>query len=131
MAIVRRIASHARRLGDAEYEQRALEHLWKLYGVGDTEIERRFKKTLGIYDDLLSEKNDRRTAATRTRQKLKATSVKQSLIDWALSKSTETSFKLFEAANLKRQSGEQIILDFPNEFEAHVVSAARDRIEGR
>lgn len=125
---VKQIIENSRVLLDFEYENRARRHLWNLHGIGDTEIERRFKITIAVCEHLLSEKNKRTTRAARTWQKLSRMPVKQAIEEWVLSSSTATSFELFELSDLKCYSAEQIVVDFREEFEPRFFAAAFKRL---
>ena len=125
---VRQIPKNPRIRLDLEFEEIGLRYLWGRLGIGNTKIECRFKTTLAVYERLLSVKNNRRTVAGRTRQKLSRVPVKQAIEDWVTASSTAGSFELFKSYELQQYSAEQIVVDLRKEFEPHFVAAALDRL---
>lgn len=87
-----------------------------------------FYKTLAAYEQLLSEKNDRNTIASRTRQKLANKGVHQSLIEWTRGKSETNGFKLLVEKGLPEFTGEYLVSRYANRFPKDVVALARRRL---
>jgi hypothetical protein len=89
---------------------------------------RDFYKTLAAYEQLLTEKNGRTTAASRTRQKIDNKGVHQSLIEWTRGKAETNGFKLLIEKGLPEYTGEYLVLRYANRFPEDVVALARSRL---
>jgi hypothetical protein len=80
---------------------------------------------LAAYEQLLTEKNGRNTAASRTRQKINNKGVVQSLIEWTLAKSETDGFKALLANGLPEYTGEYLVVKYANRFPEDVVAKRR------
>jgi hypothetical protein len=89
---------------------------------------RDFYETLAAYEQLLTEKNGRTTAASRTRQKIDNKGVRQSLIEWTRGKAETNGFKLLVEKGLPEFTGEYLVLRYANRFPEDVVVLARSRL---
>jgi hypothetical protein len=89
---------------------------------------REFFLTLAAYEQLLTEKNGRTTAAARTRQKIKNKGVKQSLIDWTLQKAETSGFRWLLEKGLSDHTAEYIVAKYSNRFPEEVVRLAKARL---
>ena len=87
-----------------------------------------FYKTLAAYEQLLTEKNNRNTAASRTRQKIANKGVHQSLIEWTRGKVETNGFKLLVDAGLPEYTGEYLVVLYSDRFPKDVVALARNRL---
>ena len=87
-----------------------------------------FHQMLAAYEQLLTEKNGKNTAASRTRQKLANKGVRQSLIEWARGKTETNGFKALVDAGLPEMTGEYIILRHKDQFPSDVIDLARERL---
>ena len=90
----------------------------RLDGIDQTDpLERDFYQTLAAYEQLLTEKNGRKTSASRTRQKLKNKGVVRCLEDWAEGSTPTEGFDLFIRNRMAELTGEyefsSILIDFP------------------
>jgi hypothetical protein len=125
---LRGIMANAKRLNDNEVWRRAFRRLCALQGIDQTDpLHRAFYETLGAYEQLLTDKNNRTTIASRTRQKLKNKGIVQCLEDWALSKTPTGGFALLVSNGLLELTGEYLVLRYPDRFTTHAVKAARAR----
>jgi hypothetical protein len=88
-----------------------------------------FYKTLAAYEQLLTEKNNRNTAASRTRQKITNKGIHQSLIEWTRGKTETNGFKLLVEAGLPEYTGEYLVVRYASRFPNDVVELARGRLE--
>ena len=112
---------------DIYYE--ALRRRCELLGLNyDDPLERDFHSMLAAYEELLSEKNNRRTAASRTRQKLSNKGVVQCLEDWAKGSAETDGFKYLTQAGLIELTGEYLVTKYPKRFSAEAVRRARARL---
>ena len=89
---------------------------------------RDFYETLAAYEQLLTEKNERNTAASRTRQKIANKGVHQSLIEWTRGKVETNGFLLLVEANLPEFTGEYLVTKYADRFPDDVVRLARERL---
>jgi hypothetical protein len=87
-----------------------------------------FFKTLAAYEQLLSEKNERNTIASRTRQKIANKGVHQSLIEWTRGKAETNGFKLLVAKGLPEYTGEFLVVRYSDRFPPDVVALAKNRL---
>jgi hypothetical protein len=88
-----------------------------------------FFEMLGALEQLLSEKNGKKTAATRTRLKLKNKGVIQSLIEWTRAKTETPGFKLLVEKGLAQYTGEFIVVKYSSRFPSDVVILAKERLQ--
>jgi hypothetical protein len=87
-----------------------------------------FYKTLAAYEQLLTEKNERNTTASRTRRKISNKGVHQSLIEWTRGKAETNGFKLLVNRGLPEFTGEYLVVRYADRFPEDVVSLAKDRL---
>lgn len=125
---LRKIMVNAYRIGDTEYAERAKRRVWELNKVGDTELEQRFGEVIAAYEAFLTERNDRKTRATRTWQKVRNKGVKQAIIEWVTSKQERQGFIDLVEAGYGEFTIEALVVAMPQEFEAYVVMAAQKRL---
>ncbi len=121
---------NAKRHGRDDVYFEALRRRCELLGLSyDNPLERDFHSMLAAYEELLTEKNGRRTAATRTRQKLKNKGVVECLEDWARGYNTTEGFKLLTQAGLTELTGEYLVTKYPERFTTEAVERARERLK--
>ena len=89
---------------------------------------RDFYETLAAYEQLLTEKNGRNTAASRTRQKITNKGVHLSLIEWTRGKVETNGFILLVEAGLPEFTGEYLVTKYADRFPDDVVTLARERL---
>jgi hypothetical protein len=89
---------------------------------------REFFMTLAAYEQLLTEKNGRTTAAARTRQKIKNKGVEQSLIDWTRQKAETAGFRWLVEKGLPDHTAESIVVKYASRFPNDVVDLAKARL---
>ena len=87
-----------------------------------------FYETLAAYEQLLTEKNGRTTAASRTRQKIDNKGIHQSLIEWTRGKAETNGFKLLVEKGLPEFTGEYLVVRYADRFPNDVVELARKRL---
>ncbi len=91
-------------------------------------LTRSFYETLAAYEQLLTDKNDRKTLASRTRQKIANKGVHQSLIEWTRGKVETNGFKLLVDAGLPEFTAEYLVVQYADRFPTNIVAMARDRL---
>jgi hypothetical protein len=115
---LRNLMANAKRLNRNDIWQEAFRRLCALDGVDQTDpLHRDFYETLAAYEVLLTEKNGRKTRASRTRQKLKNKGVVQCLEDWAVGSAPTEGFELLVENGMVELTGESsnILISFPPE----------------
>ena len=94
-ADVRRVMDRLKERGEEDAYWQAFRWCCELQGrQPDDPLERDFEIVLIAYEELLTAKNNRRTRASRTRQKLSRKTVVQCLEDWATAKAETPGFTL-------------------------------------
>lgn len=89
---------------------------------------RDFFETLAAYEQLLTEKNDRNTLASRTRQKIANKGVHLSLIEWTRGSTETEGFKLLVDAGMPEYTAEYLVVRYAGRFPADVVTLAEERL---
>ena len=88
-----------------------------------------FFETLGAYEQLLTEKNGKKTLASRTRQKIANKGVHQSLIEWTRGKVETNGFTLLVQKGLPEYTGEYLVAKYAERFPKDVVELAHKRLQ--
>jgi hypothetical protein len=123
------VMKNAMRQGRDDVYYEALRRRCELIGLNYNDpLERDFHAMLTAYEELLTEKNQRRTAASRTRQKLKNKGVVECLEDWARGHSETVGFKSLIDAGLIELTGEYLVTKYPERFTAEAVRRAKERL---
>jgi hypothetical protein len=124
-----RLMANAKRLGNEAIYNEAFRRRSELEG-GDIEdpLHARFMEVLGAYEGLLREKHGRKQAAGRTRQKMANLGIERCLIDWSLDAKESEAFQLLSDRGMLELTGEYVVTQFPDRFEARVVQAAQARL---
>lgn len=121
---------NAKRQGREDIYYEALRRLCEITGLNyEDPLEQDFYSMLTAYEELLTQKNNRRTAATRTRQKLTNKGVLQCLEDWARSPSETAGFTALIEAGLVELTGEYLVAKYPERFSDEVVRRANERLK--
>lgn len=89
---------------------------------------RDFHETLAAYEQLLTEKNQKNTPATRTRQKIANKGVFQSLVEWTRGRIETNGFKLLVEKGLPEYTGEYLVMRYRDRFPDDVVKRASTRL---
>lgn len=128
---LRTLMENAKRLGNEEVYWQAFRRLCEVEGEtgSDDPLETEFYMILAAYEELLTIKNGRRTAASRTRQKLKKKGFLVCLIDWALQPNTTQGFELLVENDQGNLTAEYLVVKNAARFDEHVVDAARTKLK--
>lgn len=128
-AALRTLMQNAKRLGRDDVWRDAFRHLCSLQGADQADpLHRDFYGTLAAYEQLLSEKNARPTRASPTRLKLRNKGVVRCIEDWVRSKQPSEEFQLLVANGFGDVTGEQLVLNYPEQFSEEAVAAATARL---
>lgn len=129
-AALRTLMENAKRLGREDVWAQAFRQICVLQGQNQNDaLARGFYEMLAAYEELLSQKNGRKTAASRTRQKLNNKGIIQCLEDWAVSTTPTQGFELLIKNGLHELTGEFLVLQFPEQFSEKAVQNAKSRLE--
>jgi hypothetical protein len=121
---------NAKRLDNAEVHRLAFQRLCELSGEEeDTPLERDFAQALAACEELLSDKNGRKSRASKTRLKLKNKGLHQCLTDWSTGPETTDGLKILSDQDLGHLSGEYLVVKYADEFDAKVVKAAKTKLK--
>ncbi|MDQ3139676.1 MAG: hypothetical protein M3Q15_03005 [Pseudomonadota bacterium] len=125
-----KLMANARRLGNEQVYNDAFRRRSELEGANiEDPLHSRFMEVLGAYEGLLREKHGRNQAAGRTRQKMARSGIEQCLIDWSLATKESEAFQLLSERGMLELTGEHVVTQFPDRFDARVVEAAKARLE--
>jgi hypothetical protein len=126
------LMNNARRLGREDIYQLAFARKCELEGVSKEDpndpLVRDFWITISAYEQLLTEKNDRRTAAARTRQKVQRDDVFRTVESWAKKREPTMGFELLTRARQWKLTGEYLVLKYASRFAAEDVAACKKRL---
>jgi|SRR6266404_2780629 len=121
---------NAKRLGRGDVYQIALRQLCKVEGRNiDDPLESEFVAVMRALEEALTEEAGKTKRLNRTRQKLDRVGVRRTLADLALKPTPSLGFIKLVEFNMADMSAEALILKYQDEFEPHVVEAARKRLE--
>lgn len=127
---LRTLVRNARDRGATDLAEAAFRRLVKILPSEQPgTVEHEFWRTVHSFEEVLSEERGRTTRLSRTRQKVSRVVVRQTLIDWALSKTESEGYTMLLERGLSELAGEAIILRHQDRFEAEVVKAAQARLE--
>jgi hypothetical protein len=128
----RRVMARAKSRGMRDLYSAAFRRYCQLVGNANDDpsdpLVRDFYETLAAYEQLLTERNDKNTRASRTRQKIANKGVHQSLIEWTRGKVETNGFNLLVEAGLPEYTGEYLVTKYADRFPDDVVALARDRL---
>lgn len=92
-------------------------------------VELELLKALYAYEEVLSEKNKRRTRASRTWQMIKRHGIIVAAERAVNRKIEATGYKLLVAMGLHDLTFEAVIVRYPDKFSQEVVARAKERLE--
>jgi hypothetical protein len=126
------LMNNARRLGRDDIYQLAFARKCELEGAANDDpndpLVRDFWITVSAYEQLLSNKNGRRTAAARTRQKVQRDGIFRTVESWAKKREPTMGFELLTRAGQWKLTGEYLVLKHASRFAPDDVSAAKKRL---
>ncbi|MAL09299.1 MAG: hypothetical protein CMF74_06515 [Maricaulis sp.] len=128
----RGLMTNAERLGNEEVHRLAFQRLCVLAGEAeeiDDEREREFAQVLAAHEELLSQKNGRKTKATRLRAKYKAKGLNACLADWPAAPDTTANLETLAQHGLGAFTGDYLIVKHADEFDTKIVAAATKRLK--
>lgn len=129
-ADLRTLMTNARRLGRDDVWRDAFRRLCALEGAGQADpLHRDFYEMLAAYEHFLSERNGRATRAAPTRLKARTKGVVHVLEEWATSRIPSEAYELLVANGMPELTGEHLVLEYPEQFSAEAVAAAKARVE--
>jgi len=127
------LMANARRMGREDVYQLAFARKCELEGARHDDPEdplvKEFWMMIAAYEQLLSDKNGRRTAAARTRQKIAKDGVVGTMQSWARKRGPTMGFEHLTAAGQWKLTGEALVIKYADRFDAADVAAARQRLK--
>lgn len=91
-------------------------------------VEHDFWQTIHAFEFTLTDERGRTTRLARTRQKVNRVGVIETLKEWALSEKRTDGFNMLLERGMPELLGEAIVLRHPENFDEHVLAAARARL---
>jgi hypothetical protein len=126
---LRQIMINAKRAKRDDVYWEAFRRVCELEGMNyDDPLERDFYATLTADEELLSEKNGKRTRANRTRTKLQNKGVVGCLEDWAMSTQPTEGFNTLVANGQTELTGEFLVTKYADRFSPEAVTRAKARL---
>lgn len=126
------LMNNARRLGREDIYQLAFakkcELESQLHEDPNDPLVKDFWLTISAYEQLLTEKNDRKTIAARTRQKVTKDGIFETVQSWARKREATMGFELLTAAGQWKLTGEYLVIKHADRFLAEDVLAAQKRL---
>jgi len=126
------LMDNARRMGREDVYQAAFARKCELESDARDDpndpLVRDFWVTVAAYEQLLSEKNERRTAASRTRQKVSRDGILATVQSWARKREPTMGFELLAQAGQWKLTGEYLVLKHAQRFDEADVEIARARL---
>jgi len=128
-ARVRQLMINAQKAGAVDLVTACKRRLFQLGGVDiEDPVERRLAEAVAALEEIYREKHGRAQQAGYTRRKIDRAGAVATLSDWALKPGVTPGFLTLVEAGLAEFTGEYVIAEYPDRFEAHVVEAARARL---
>jgi hypothetical protein len=126
------LMDNARRMGREDVYQAAFARKCELESDGHDDpndpLVRDFWVTVAAYEQLLSEKNERCTPASRTRQKVAKDGILATVQSWARKREPTMGFELLAQAGQWKLTGEYLVLKHAERFDQADVDSARARL---
>jgi hypothetical protein len=94
----------------------------------DDPLVRDFHGALAAYEQLLTEKNGKKTRASYTRRSMNNKGIHQSVLEWANEKTEKEGFTLLIDMGMPEFTAEYLVSRYPNRFPADVVCRANERL---
>jgi hypothetical protein len=127
----RNLMANAQKLGRHDVYQAAFRRLGEIEGKSrddDDPVVRAFWLAIAAVEEVLRQKHGRAVKAAYTRRKVANVGEVACLIDWAMKKEGTEGFSMLVAAGLGDQTGEFVVVSYPDRFPPDVVAAARKRL---
>jgi len=126
---LRQIMINAKRAKRDDVYWESFRRVCELEGTNHNDpLERDFYVMLTAYEELLSEKNGKRTSASRTRMKLRNKGVIGCLEDWAMSTQPTEGFNTLVANGQTELTGEFLVTKYSDRFSPAAVERAKTRL---
>jgi hypothetical protein len=126
------LMANARRMGREDVYQLAFARKCELEGSRHDDpsdpLIKEFWMMIAAYEQLLSDKNGKRTAAARTRQKVARDGVIATMQSWARKRGPTMGFELLTAAGQWKLTGEALVIKHADRFAPADVVAAQQRL---
>ncbi len=125
----RNLMANAEKIGRRDVYQAAFRRLGQIEGKNhDDPVIRAFWVAVAAVEEVLRQKHGKAVKANYTRRKAAKVGEVACLTDWALNKHETEGFKMLVAAGLGDQTGEYVVVSYPDRFPPEAVAAARKRL---
>lgn len=126
---LRKFRENAQRLGVPKVEEAAFRRLVEVLPEETPgSIEHDFWKTIHAFEEILRDERGKTVRLSRTRQKIDRVGVRQTLVDFAVSKKPTEGFDMLIQRGLPELTGEALVLKHSAHFDGQVVEAAKARL---
>lgn len=127
--LLRQFRENAQKLGAPEVADAAFRRLLEILPEeAPGSIEHDFWMTIHAFEEVLRDERGKTVRLSRTRQKIARVGVKQTLIDFAMSKAPTEGFDMLIERDLPELTGEALILKHGESFDPKVRAAAKQRL---
>lgn len=127
---LRRFRENANRMGVTVVADAAFRRLIEvLPEEAPGSIEHDFWMTIHAFEEVLRDERGKTVRLSRTRQKIGRVGVKQTLVDFAMSKAPTDGFNMLIERGLPELTGEALVLKHGETFDSDVQTAAKQRLQ--
>jgi hypothetical protein len=125
----RNLMANAQKMDRQDVYQAAFRRLGQIEGKNhDDPVIRAFWAAISAVEEVIRQKHGKALKAGYTRRKVAEVGEIACLTDWALKKNETEGFEMLVAAGLGDQTGEYVVVSYPDRFPAEAVAAARKRL---
>lgn len=125
----RNLMANALKLGRNDVYQAAFRRLGEIEGGNNTDpVIRAFWSAVAAVEEVLRQKHGKSVKANYTRRKAAKVGEISCLTDWALKKNETEGFQMLLQAGLGDQTGEYVVVNYPDRFPVEAVEAAKKRL---
>ena len=124
---LKQMKTNAIKRGDMEYSKLIQKRIYEILFQQSKDIDKRFEAIIIAYEFVLEDQKQKKTRATRTRNKW----VKDGTIKTAsdlIKKKTSLGFEILKNINELRLSIEQFVIDFGSHFDKELVVLATSKL---
>ena len=131
---IRKIKINAQEKSNFDLVKMCNFRIYKLSGYFyEDPLTKRFYECLGAYEEFLSEKNNKKTRANRTHNKLGKNpnneKIKETLIDIVSKKTTQQGFNLLIEEGAKDFTFEALVIEFSDQFPSEIRKLCEEKLK--
>ena len=130
---IKKIKSNAQEKSNLDLVKICNLRIYKLSGHNyEDPFTKRFYECLGAYEEFLSEKNNKKTRANRTHNKLGKNpnneKIKETIIDIVSKKTTQQGFNLLIEEGAKDFTFEALVIEFGDQFPSEIRKLCEEKL---